>query len=194
MPNQNIRTQSNLLETLNSLGIQAPHVLAYDCTSDNAIGVPFSLQTRLEGQGLDVVYPELTLTERLGMASELIRIMVAIEKIEFQHSGRLFCSSSVPARKTVGDADDSTFSENPIVQGFGVGIGLPESKTNTRTTSSLQELLSTQLDTWIQLELSNPRRAFVADMFRRLKKIYTEMEELNFFQERPSLTSNVLYH
>lgn len=194
LPNQDIRTQFNLLETLDSLDIQTPRALAYDCTSDNAIGMPFSLQTRLEGQGLDVVYLELTLAERLDVASELVRIMVAIEKIEFQHSGRLFCSASISARKIVGDADDSTSSENLVVQGFDVGIGLPDSKTNTRMTSSLQELLSTQLGVWIQLELSHPRRAFVADMFRWLEEIYTEMEELAFFEERLSLSSNVLYH
>ncbi|KAH0282634.1 hypothetical protein M436DRAFT_67711 [Aureobasidium namibiae CBS 147.97] len=77
---------------------------------------------------------------------------------------------------------------------FGVGVGQPESKTKTKSTSSLQELLSTQLDAWVQHELSNPRRSFVVDMFRRLQEMYTEMEELGFFQERPSLDSNVLYH
>lgn len=193
-PNEDIRTQYAILETLNDSSIQTPRVLAYDCNSDNAIGIPFSLQTRFQGQGLDSVYPELTLTERLSMASELVRILVAVENKHFQKSGRVCCSPAVPARKTVEDAVTSTPSQNILIQGFGVGIGQPESKTKTRTASSLQELLSTQLDAWVKHELLSPRRSFVVDMFRRLKKIFTEMEELGFFQERPSLDSNALYH
>ena len=193
-PNRDIRTQFVILETFSDLGIQASRVLAYDCTSDNAIGTPFSLQTRLEGQGLDLVYSDLTIAERLNVAIELVCILVANENVRFQHSGRLCCALSVPARKTVEDADDPILPTDLLVQGFGVGIGLPASKTNTRTTSSLQELLSTQLDAWIQHELSHPRRSLAADMFRRLKEIYTDMEELGFFEERASLSSNVLYH
>jgi len=193
-PNEDMRTQFAILEALKSLSIQTPRVLAYDCTSDNAIGMPFSLQTRLEGQGLEMVHSELTLTERLILASELVRILVAVENVKFQSAGRVGCSPVVSARKTIEDAETSTSSQNILVQGFGVGIGQPESKPKTKMTSSLQELLSTQLDAWVQHELSNPRRSFVVDMFRRLKEIYTEMEELGFFQERPSLDSNVLYH
>lgn len=193
-PNDNIRTQFAILETLNSLGIQTPRVLAYDCTSNNAIGMPFSLQTRVEGQGLDLVYHDLSIAERLDMASKLIRILLAIEKVQFQHTGRLCCSPAASARKTVGDAENSTLSQNILVKGFGVGIGKPETRTNTRATSSLQELFSTQLNAWVVLESAHPRRSFVADMFRRLHEIYAEMEKLGFFQERPSLKSNVLYH
>jgi aminoglycoside phosphotransferase (APT) family kinase protein len=193
-PNEDIRTQFSILETLNNMGIQAPRVLAYDCTSDNAIEMPFSLQTRLEGQGLDLVYQSLTIAERLGIASELVRILVAIENVKFQNPDRLCCSAEVSARKTVEDVDNSVLSNYLLVQGFGVGIGSSKSKTNTRTTSSLQELLSTQLDAWLQRELSDGWASFVADMFRRLKEIYTEMEELGFFQERASLNPNVLYH
>lgn len=193
-PNEAIRTQTAILETLRHLGIQTPHVLAYDCTSDNAIGMPFSLQTRLEGQGLDLVMSELSIAERLSLASELVRILVPIENVKFENSGRVCSSPAVSARRTVEAADDATLTENLLLQAFGVGIGRSRSKTSAASTSSLQELLSTQLDAWSQHELSNPRRSFVADMFKRLKEIYTEMEEFGFLQERPSLNSNVLYH
>jgi hypothetical protein len=193
-PNEDIRTQFSILEALNNMGIQVPRVLAYDCTSDNAIEMPFSLQTRLEGQGLDLVYQSLTIAEKLGIASELVRILVAIENVKFENSGRLCCSAEVSARKTVENVDNSVLLNYLLVQGFGVGIGSSKSKTDTRTTSTPQELISTQLDAWLQRELSDGRASFVADMFRRLKEIYTEMEELGLFQGRTSLNSNVLYH
>lgn len=156
--------------------------------------MPFLLQTRLEGQGLDLVYQDFTIAERLTIASELARILFAMESVKFQNSGRLCCSAEVSARKTVEDVDNSVLLNYLLVQRFGIGIGRPELKTKTRTTSSLQELLSTELDAWLQRELSDGRGSFVADMFKRLKEIYTEMEELGFFHERASLNSNVLYH
>ena len=102
-PNGDIRIQFSILETLSSMGIQVPRILAYDCTSDNTIGMPFSLQTRIEGQGLDLIYQDLTTAEKLSMASELVRVLVAIENVNFQHSDRLCCSPDVPTRKTSGE-------------------------------------------------------------------------------------------
>ncbi|KAG9597002.1 hypothetical protein KCU77_g2936, partial [Aureobasidium melanogenum] len=187
---------SFILETIANFGIQVPRVLAYDCTSSNALGMPFSLQTRLEGQRLDFIYGDMTLFERLGTASELVRTLAAIENVKFQSPGRLGYSGAVSNRKRIDEVVDSSASDILQVQGFGVGVGVGSfrSKTTDSTPTSLQELLSMQLDGWLQHELSNDNKSFVADMFKRLKDIQIEMNELGSFEDRASLTSNILYH
>ncbi|KAG9757559.1 hypothetical protein KCU73_g4347, partial [Aureobasidium melanogenum] len=194
LPYKDILNQCSILEAIAKFGIQVPRVLAYDCTSSNALGMPFSLQTRLEGQKLDFVYGETTLSERFSIASELVRILAAMERVKFQSSGRLGSSRAVPNRKKIDEVDDSSASDILKVEGFGVGVGWFRSKTTDSTPTSLQELLSTQLDGWLQHELSNDHKSFVADMFKRLKDIQAEMDELGFFEDRVSLDSNVLYH
>ncbi|KAH0384770.1 hypothetical protein KCU92_g4089, partial [Aureobasidium melanogenum] len=177
LPYKDILNQCSILEAIAKFGIQVPRVLAYDCTSSNALGMPFSLQTRLEGQKLDFVYGEMTLSERFSIASELVRILAAMERVKFQSSGRLGSSRAVPNRKKIDEVDDSSASDILKVEGFGVGVGWFRSKTTDSTPTSLQELLSTQLDGWLQHELSNDHKSFVADMFKRLKDIQAEMDE-----------------
>lgn len=194
LPYKDFLNQFSILEAIAKFGIQIPRVLAYDCTSSNALGMPFSLQTRLEGQRLDFVYGDMTLSERLGTASELVRTLAAMENMKFQSPGRLGSFGAVSNRKNIDEVDDSSASDILQVQGFGVGVGSFRSKTTDSTPTSLQELLSMQLDGWLQRELSNNHKSFVADMFKRLKEIQIKMNELGFFEDRASLNSNILYH
>ncbi|KEQ59812.1 uncharacterized protein M437DRAFT_77916 [Aureobasidium melanogenum CBS 110374] len=193
--NEDIRNQYSILDATAKLGLRVPRVLAYDCTSNNALGMPFSLQTRLEGQALDLTYGDLTITERLSTASELVRLLAAIENMKFPNPGRLECSGAVPDRHGIGKVDDTSPMDILQVQGFGVGVGSSRSKPTSPSPTSLRELLSTQFDAWIQHKLADdPTETFDAGMFQRLKKIYSEMDELGFFEDRASLNSNVLYH
>lgn len=156
--------------------------------------MPFSLQTRLEGQGLHLTYGDMTVSERLSTASELVRTLAAMENMKFQSPGRLGFSGPVPNRRRIDEVDDSNPSDILQIQDFGVGVGSPRLKTAS-TPTSLQELLSTQLDAWLQHELQDdPTASFEAGMFQRLKSIHSEMDELGFFEDRASLHSNVLYH
>ncbi|KAH0257043.1 hypothetical protein KCU91_g16594, partial [Aureobasidium melanogenum] len=194
LPYQDILNQCSILGAIANSGIQVPLVLAYDCTSNNALGMPFSVQTRLEGQALHLAYEDMKISERLSTASELVRILAAIENMKFQSSGRLSCSGASPNRKRIDEADDFSSSYNLQIKGFGVGAGSSKTTTTASIPTSLQDLLSTQLDGWLQRELSNDPESFVAGMYGRLKDIQTEMDELRFFEDRPSLRSNVLYH
>ncbi|KAI5201270.1 hypothetical protein AUEXF2481DRAFT_78733 [Aureobasidium subglaciale EXF-2481] len=189
--NKHIKDQFCILEALRPVKIKAPRILAYDCTSDNTLGMPFSLQTRLEGQRLDLVYQDLDLAERLGIASDLVDVLSSLDGVKLQRSGRLCSPEDVPPRKALGDMNDLSLADGPTVQGFGVGIG---ERTATVAAVSLQESLSTQLGAWLQHEGSDVAKSFVVDMFRRLEEICTEMTELGFFEERKSLASNILYH
>ncbi|KAG9530162.1 hypothetical protein KCU93_g2727, partial [Aureobasidium melanogenum] len=193
--NEDIRNQYSILEATAKLGIQVPRVLAYDCTSSNALGMPFSLQTRVEGQGLDLDYGDMSVSERLSIASELVRTLAAIENMKFQSPGRLSCSGAVRDRRRIDEIDDFSPSDIVQVQSFGVGVGSSKLKTAASTPASLHKLLSTQLDAWLQYELpDDPTESFDAGMFKRLKNICDEMNELGFFESRISLDSNVLYH
>ncbi|KAG9511753.1 hypothetical protein KCV07_g9947, partial [Aureobasidium melanogenum] len=194
LPYKDLLNQFSILEAIANFGIQVPRVLAYDCTSSNALGMPYSLHTRLEGQGLDLTYGDMTVSERLSTASELVRILVAMENVKFQSSGRLGSSGAVPDRKRIDEVDESSASDILQVQGFGVGVGSSRSKTTDSTPTSLQELLNMQLNGWLQHELSNDHKSFVADMFKRLQDIQIEMNELGFFEDRASLNSSILYH
>ncbi|KAK6007470.1 hypothetical protein QM012_004284 [Aureobasidium pullulans] len=191
-PNKDIRDQVSILRFLGSCNVPVPRVLAYDGTSNNPLGMPFSMQTRVVGQGL--VFGDMDITGRLGLASELVRILAAFEDVKFQTSGRLSCSETVPARRTIDNQDDSRLSENILVEEFGVDNGSYRSKTRIATSSSLQELISIQLLAWLQYESLNDHGALVPEMFKRLQGILGEMTELGFFQKRATLNCNILHH
>lgn len=175
-PNEDILSQYAILGAIANFGIQVPRVLAYDCTSSNALGMPFSLQTRLEGQGLHLTYGDMMLSERLSTASELVRTLAAMKNMKFQSPGRLSCSGAVPNYRRINEVDDSSPSDTLQVQGFGVGVGSFRSKPAS-TQYSLQELLSTQSDGWLQHELSNEHKSLDAEMFKRLRTICDGMDE-----------------
>ncbi|CAD0089576.1 unnamed protein product [Aureobasidium mustum] len=193
-PNEDILNQYSILQAIVNFSIQVPRVLAYDCTSNNALGMPFSVQTRLEGQALHLAYEDMTVSERLNIASELVRTLAAMENMRFHSPGRLSCSGPVPNRRRIDELDDSSPSDILQIQGFGVGVGSFRSKPTAPKQTSLQELLGTQFDGWLQVELSNDPESWVADLWRRLKTIRDEMDELGFFEDRVSLNSNIIYH
>ncbi|KAG9951733.1 hypothetical protein KCU85_g2713, partial [Aureobasidium melanogenum] len=182
LPHQDILDQCFILRAIANSGIHGPRVFAYDCTSNNALGMPFSLQTRLEGQALHLAYGDMTTPERLSTANELVRMLAVMENVKFQSPGRLSCSGALRLQ----------LFGYPTGQGLWCWRCLIQNEVNCPT--SLQELLSTRLDGWLQRELSNDPGSFMADIYERLKDIQTEMNELGFFEDRASLGSNVLYH
>lgn len=119
-------------QTIANPGIHGPRVLAYDCTPNNALGMPFSLLTRLEGQALHLAYGDMTAPERLSTASKLIRILAVMENVKFQSPGRLSCIGVLPNRKRIDEADDFSSSNILRVKGFGVGAVSSRTKSTAR--------------------------------------------------------------
>ncbi|KAL1297983.1 hypothetical protein AAFC00_006490 [Neodothiora populina] len=123
---RHVQDQAAILGLAATIGVPAPEVLAYDSTKDNAIGSPFSLQTRLGGTPLSQVYNDMSLAEKLNMSDELVRILASFETVQFANSGRLACGQrrleqlELPLQ-SLSSYQYSAAAEDVDVVSFGTG-------------------------------------------------------------------------
>ncbi|KAL8769048.1 MAG: hypothetical protein Q9209_004834 [Squamulea sp. 1 TL-2023] len=75
--------------------LPVPRVIAYSATGKNALGTPFTVQTRLPGVSLDEVYDNLDHDEKLTIVDQYIGLLARIESIQFPASGTFAASQSV---------------------------------------------------------------------------------------------------
>ncbi|KAL8789931.1 MAG: hypothetical protein Q9195_006592 [Heterodermia aff. obscurata] len=64
-----------------------PRVVAYDSTRANALGAPFSVQTRMRGTSLDNVWGQMGQEERMGIVEQVVEVLGKIEAVGFGVAG-----------------------------------------------------------------------------------------------------------
>lgn len=130
--------------------LPVPHVKAYDSTSDNALGTPFSIQTRLPGVSLDRVYDDLEYKEKLAIIDQFVVLLGGIQSITFDTAGTFVADSmvSLPVSGKQPTLPIKTFDEGPA--DF---LNTPETVQGRRG-HDLKAFLANHIHGWIQKEPS----------------------------------------
>lgn len=68
---ENFVDDAAVLELAATCGLQVPKMIAYDTTSDNALGLPYSLQLRLPGVSLSSVLEVIPMSSMADIASDM---------------------------------------------------------------------------------------------------------------------------
>ncbi|THY16096.1 hypothetical protein D6D01_07773 [Aureobasidium pullulans] len=84
---ENFVDDAAVLELAATCGLQVPKMIAFDTTSGNALGLPYSLQTRLPGVSLSSVLEEISMSGTADIASELAEMLVRLRGIRFPAFG-----------------------------------------------------------------------------------------------------------
>ena len=92
-------SSSLILEYVHQHAKNTPEVLHYDSTSENALGRPFSIQTRLPGWELSEVWCHLNRSARHQVIEQLADFSLTLESIKFPLIGDV---ETVPASKGEG--------------------------------------------------------------------------------------------
>ncbi|THX54936.1 hypothetical protein D6D06_05194 [Aureobasidium pullulans] len=172
-------------------GIPAPRILAFDLTRDNALGLPFSIQTRLPGIGLIEALKTMSVQEQLWLADELAEIFARLETIQFDSAGRLLgdededTATALPLRSS----SRADIEDEPSVYGFRKGTGhlanrKRDAKAESTTLSSLYKLLFFTLHERIddELQKQHPQEADKTDANSVLN--HWDMEPRNIVKQR----------
>ncbi|KAK6537299.1 hypothetical protein TWF694_011491 [Orbilia ellipsospora] len=78
-----------VLTYLGKVGLKVPAVFAYDSTSDNAIGVPFMLMTRIPGFRLEDIYQTLTHQQKIRVAMLVAKELLLFDAVRCEAMGVL---------------------------------------------------------------------------------------------------------
>lgn len=205
-PRWEIRDEALLYNLVEDAGIPAPRILAFDLTRDNALGLPFSIQTRLPGIGLIEALKTMSVQEQLWLADELAEIFARLETIQFDSAGRLLSdededtATALPLRSS----SRADIEDEPSVYGFRKGTGhlanrKRDAKAESTTLSSLYKLLFFTLHERIDDELQKqhpqgPSQQQVRQYFK-LQDILQDMDRIGWFSEADKTDANsVLNH
>ncbi|KAL9024167.1 MAG: hypothetical protein Q9196_006716 [Gyalolechia fulgens] len=132
--------------------LPVPAVKAYSATEDNALGTPFTIQTRISGIPLSEVYDELTYEEKESIVDQFIDLLAETESVRFPTAGTFTASSSLPT--STHDLDTSTVA-SPSITYFDKGDEdfVKEPKTSSdRAGTDLKALLTSHIHGWIETE------------------------------------------
>lgn len=192
----------NLLE---DSGIPVPRILAFDVSRENALRLPYSVQTRLPGVTWHSVIEEMPLESQLQLAEELARIMAFLQSVQFESSGRLLCHQQLdtPLQLSLASSSRAEIKENLKVWGFPKGVGpLMDSERTSPcqpVENSLYDLLFYTTRELIDQELQkvgddDPSQELVR-MYFKLQDIIQDMDRIGWFSEADKAPSkSVLHH
>ncbi|KAL8786512.1 MAG: hypothetical protein Q9213_002739 [Squamulea squamosa] len=130
--------------------LPVPRVIAYSATSENALGTPFTIQTRLPGISLDKVYDDLNQDEKQAIVDQFVGLLARIESIRFPTSGTFTasqvvptsthsCSATLPHTITGFKKGDEEYVQDPITA-------------INRAGSDLKAFLVSHIEGWIEKE------------------------------------------
>jgi hypothetical protein len=63
--------------------VPVPTTTFYDLSSDNAIGVPYTLQNRLPGDNLQSVFTQLNVAQRKDLVRKICKLILSLQKTSF---------------------------------------------------------------------------------------------------------------
>lgn len=207
---QDSRTYENyvddaaVLELAATCGLQVPKMIAYDTTSDNALGLPYSLQLLLPGVSLSSVLEAIPMSSMADIASEMAEMLVRLRGIRFPAFG-LPCQdkNAHPQGKLQLDLSGRSGEDRKVtLSGFpkeSGGLGSHNRKSPTLpVTSSLYALLKAAVDNKF---LPSRQKNIGGDegtdtlAHEKLGSMLDQMKAMGWFEtEETSITDSVLHH
>lgn len=205
-----ILDQVSVLQLLQNYSLfSVPAVVAFDPTSRNAIGQPYTLHEFVQGTRLDDLWKLMSYEERRDVVDQTIDVLQAMDSIEFSCSGRL-CrdkkqhersatfSLSTPEEKSINRKDQD---QDISIKGFGTDQ-LPSARETIPEKDLfplLKEQFKQQLEKAKELDAAGRKKRPSARpypiiaMFEKLQQVTDEMEELGFY-DAVCEPRNVLHH
>lgn len=165
--------------------LPVPRVKAYSATRENALGAPFTVQTRLPGQSLDQIYGDLDHEDKLEIIDRFVELLAKLESVTFATAGTLTASSPLPAAMR-----DPFPTAAPVATIFNEGdaefVNQPQ-VLEDRMGPNLKAFLVSHLNGWIQKELKDEgeEESFTLPSLRQLLEIIDELDHENAFKDAP---------
>ncbi|KAL8715717.1 MAG: hypothetical protein Q9220_000384 [cf. Caloplaca sp. 1 TL-2023] len=131
--------------------LSVPRVKAYSLTEVNALGKPFTIQTRIPGVSLGTIYSDLDQEVKFAIVDQVVDLLAKIESIQFPHAGIFAPSSPLPDQMS-----DFLTPAPPSIKLFNEGdtehVKTAESRHN-RIGSNIYSFLDDHVQGWIEHEL-----------------------------------------
>ena len=149
--------------------LPVPRVKAYCATRENALSVPFTVQTMLLGQSLDHVYEDMSQAEKFAIIDQIVELQVKLEAVTFATAGTFIPAPGMPDMMC-----DFLTPATPSIKMFSQGheefVKEPQSLRD-RSGPDVKALLVNHLNGWIKWEeanmkvhVSNPFQTFVSPL------------------------------
>ena len=133
--------------------LPVPRVKAYCATRENALKVPFTVQTMLPGQSLDNVYEDMSQSEKFAIIDQVVELQVKLEAVTFATAGTFSPAPDMPDM-SCGFLTPATLSIDMFSQGHEEFVNEPQSLRD-RSGPDLKALLLNHLTGWIKWEEAN---------------------------------------
>ncbi|KAF3908226.1 hypothetical protein AA313_de0203758 [Arthrobotrys entomopaga] len=119
-----------ILTYLGKVGLKVPAVFAYDSTSDNSLGVPFMLMTRIPGFRLEDIYPTLTHFQKERVAMLVAKELLSYDNVICESMGVLKAGKKEvpPGLGFLEDVPDLAFHISPFTVGRRTKLPIKLSK------------------------------------------------------------------
>lgn len=193
--NCEIHDQSAVLQFLASRAITAPRLLAFDATFANPIDSSYVVHEFASGTRLDLLYADMTLPEKLSVVDSVVKVLIAMERIQFTKTGILAATKQPAPPPKLCNIDDMQWNTLASeVQGFTANTdgdkGLCQSSTTTAT------FLFEQLDAYREGSRHLTDGGAKFRLYERVRRILSEIKEfgLFWFAMSASPSPSILYH
>lgn len=184
----------NDVSLLNNLArkLPVPRVKAYSATRENALGKPFTLQTRLPGRSLDDIWADLDQMDKLAIVDLYVELLATHEAITFATAGTFIAPHGIP-----DSMNDVATTAAPSIRLFDDGDEefMKDPKAlQDRAGSDVKALLISHLNGWIAKDLRHDGEdeAIRAPKLRGLLAIVDDLDREGAFVDKPSPI--VLHH
>jgi hypothetical protein len=201
---ENSVDDATVLELAATCGLQVPKMIAFDTTSGNALGLPYSLQLRLPGVPLSSVLEAIPMLSTADIASEAAEMLVRLRGVRFPAFG-LPCqdkNAHLQGKLQLDLSGRSGEERKATLYGFPKESGGLKSHNRNRPTlpvaSSLYALLKAAIDNkFLSPEQKNIGGDEETDTLahEKLGSMLDQMKAMGWFEtEEIPTTDSILHH
>lgn len=169
-----------------------PRIKAYCATRENALKMPFTVQTMLPGQSLDKVYENMNQSEKFAIIDQIVELQAKLEAVTFATAGTFTPAPGMPDMMR-----DTTTLAAPSIKMFSQGhegfVNEPQSLQD-RSGADVKALLVNHLHGWIKWE-ENDLKTHGTHRSVKLRPMLAMLEDMDregYFEDGPYPI--VLYH
>ncbi|KAL8866974.1 MAG: hypothetical protein Q9174_005960 [Haloplaca sp. 1 TL-2023] len=158
--------------------LPVPEIKAYCLTKDNHLEAAFTLQTRIEGESLNRLWPTMDLADKYKIVDEFISLLVNLETVTFPTAGTFAVSENLPSY-----SNEPINTDIPAINVFDAFADEPTQDPQIlqdRSGHDIKALLTSHLDKWIQQEQAEDQNILTPKL-EALRTMLTDMEEEGVF-------------
>ncbi|KAI0607237.1 aminoglycoside phosphotransferase [Pyrenophora tritici-repentis] len=171
------------------LSIPVPQVIKYDPRTDNAVGRPFALQTRLAGESLQTLWERLNMPQKLSAMEQVTKMTEKIARCTSPVAGYI-SESNRDLRSSAIHVDQfnvPTKAEAERRPQFAQPVTRPAPK------QTPHEFLIDQCNRWIAYEATFAHDHHSRVLWGKLKKLINALEERKWLGDRFHLAHGDLF-